>query len=182
MQQATKRFYVYILSDDGTPFYVGKGQKSRVHQHEKEAKKNCECPKCQRIRAVWASGFEITKSIVFESDDETEVMQRERDLIAHYGLGNLCNRSSGGQRGGGGHHEYIQESTLRIKLCAEFKRTRLDRMRGIEKLYWRKEMRRWVDEQIEYAIRAGEKYERDKAHAQSIAEYDEIHFKHKGNG
>lgn len=95
MQPATKRFYVYVLSDDGTPFYVGKGSGSRVTDHEADAARGHACYKCNKIRKMWREGREVQKSIVLRTDDETEAYRHEAKLITHIGLGQLTNNLPG---------------------------------------------------------------------------------------
>ena len=90
-------YYVYVLSrPDGTPFYVGKGQKTRVHAHEKEAKRDCQCHKCRVIRKIWREGGEVQKNIVFTTNDEALAYDYERELISQYGRKSLTNRCDGG--------------------------------------------------------------------------------------
>lgn len=89
-------FYVYTLSDD-TVFYVGKGAQYRIHAHEKEARTSCWCPKCMKIRSIWARCREVQKAIVFVTSIEDEACQYERQLIAEIGRGNLLNRTNGGE-------------------------------------------------------------------------------------
>jgi hypothetical protein len=84
-------FYVYTLAEDETVFYVGKGRDERVYQHEQEARKECECQKCKKIRDIWARGKEITKTIVFTTLNEPDAYIEEAKLIASIGLCNLTN-------------------------------------------------------------------------------------------
>jgi hypothetical protein len=171
----SKRFYVYILCDGDVPFYVGKGSGSRVYHHETEARTDCGCPKCCHIRSVWERGHEVIKKIVFESDNEYEAVRRERELIASIGRVNLCNRSNGGETGG--RPEYISVEALRTRLRAKFKREILPSLSPYRRLYWQREMRQWVDEQVARIVREEEVdrelYERAKA----IAEYEGIDIK-----
>lgn len=92
-----KRFYVYLLCDprDAT-FYVGKGIGGRMHEHEKEAERGCECHKCRKIRKIWRLGGQVHKKIVFRTDDEQEAYDYERHLIDQFGLHNLTNHAPGG--------------------------------------------------------------------------------------
>lgn len=95
------RFYVYVLSrPDGRPFYVGKGQADRVRDHEREARRDCECHKCHIIRKIWRDGGQVQRTIVFRSDDEQVALDREREEIAHCGRENLCNYTDGGDISG----------------------------------------------------------------------------------
>lgn len=99
------KFYVYTLAEpdideygSSRVFYVGKGCKDRVHEHEPEARKGHKCHKCNRIRKIWASGKGIEKNIVFETDDEILAFRYEVQLIAKYGLKNLTNVEPGGPK------------------------------------------------------------------------------------
>lgn len=102
-------YYVYVLiRPDGRPFYVGKGKGNRVHQHETEARTECQCHKCRTIRKIWKSGGNVVKSIVFETRKEEEAYQQEAILIERLGLGSLTNVIPGEQRWHGerGPREY----------------------------------------------------------------------------
>lgn len=90
-----KRFYVYTLAEHDRVFYVGKGTRARLLKHEAEAMMCCPCPKCETIRAIWAAGEEVQRSIVFETDDETEAFLREAEMILLYGLSGLTNIKPG---------------------------------------------------------------------------------------
>lgn len=95
---STPRFCVYVLArPDGTPFYVGKGTKSRVFDHEDEAQSGCPCDKCLIIRAIWEQGGQIQRTIDFTTHDEHQAFLHERALIARYGRENLANRTDGGR-------------------------------------------------------------------------------------
>lgn len=97
MEQLEPRFYVYVLArPDGRPFYVGKGKGSRIYQHDSEARSGHRCPKCNTIRKIWRAGGEVQRYIVFQTDDEQEAFDREREYIALYGRANLCNLTDGG--------------------------------------------------------------------------------------
>lgn len=91
-------FYVYeLVRPDGRVFYVGKGCRSRVNQHESEARSNCHCYKCNVIRKIWREGGQIEKRIVFKTANEQEAYDYEADLIKFYGRENLTNKSDGGE-------------------------------------------------------------------------------------
>jgi hypothetical protein len=102
MPHSQYHFYVYLLLDpDRHPFYVGKGSGGRILDHEREAKNGHDCPKCDAIRAIWQAGGQVGRAIVFETDDEREVLQQETALIAHYGLQNLTNKGPRGPKSKG---------------------------------------------------------------------------------
>jgi transcriptional regulator with XRE-family HTH domain len=94
-------YYVYTLSrPDGTIFYVGKGCGKRVAQHEKEALRGHNCPKCELIRSIWREGGTVQRAIVFETDDERAALTYEADLIKTYAQDQLVNRIAGGRNRG----------------------------------------------------------------------------------
>jgi hypothetical protein len=90
------KYYVYLLCyPNGTPFYVGKGQRKRVEDHEKAARRGCDCAKCGFIRAIWQAGGTVQRAIVFETSREQEALDYEKTLIARYGLNTLANKEPG---------------------------------------------------------------------------------------
>jgi hypothetical protein len=91
-------FYVYELIDprDESVFYVGKGKKGRLDQHEVEARKGRQSRKCQRIRDIEAAGLKIGKRKVESFKDEMEAYAAEAALICRYGLASLTNAVPGG--------------------------------------------------------------------------------------
>jgi hypothetical protein len=92
-------FYVYTLADRAKVFYVGKGCGDRIYFHEQEARRECECHKCRKIRKIWRLGREVERYIVFRSEDEYKALEYESELIAQYGLGNLTNKIPGSTDG-----------------------------------------------------------------------------------
>jgi len=96
------KYYVYELVDprSGAVFYVGKGSRSRIDQHEKEARKGRQSRKCDAIRAIESSGLSILKRKVAHFADEQGALDHEADLIGEYGLANLTNVALGGGRAG----------------------------------------------------------------------------------
>lgn len=93
-------FYVYTLADprDGTVFYVGKGCRGRLDQHEKEARCGVHSRKCERIRQIEVAGQSIVKVRIAQFEDEQEAYDFETEEIARIGLANLTNVMPGGQR------------------------------------------------------------------------------------
>lgn len=94
-------YYVYELIDprDGKVFYVGKGCRGRIDQHEQEARKGRQSRKCDVIRAIEASGLTLTKRKVTHYGNEQDAYDAEADLVEFYGLANLTNVVSGGGSG-----------------------------------------------------------------------------------
>lgn len=74
-------------------FYVGKGTKNRIDDHEKEAKKGVCSHKCNKIRSLPY----ILKQKIALFNDEQEAYDFETERIAFYGLKNLTNVVAGGQ-------------------------------------------------------------------------------------
>ena len=120
-------FYVYELRDAaGVPFYIGKGSKRRMHQHEIHARAGKKSHTCDKIRKIWKAGQQITKAIVFSSPEESAAFAEEIRLIAYYGRGTLTNKTDGGD----GVRNLAQESRERIaasrrgKIASEATRNR----------------------------------------------------------
>lgn len=179
-----KRFYVYTLAEEPElVFYVGKGQGRRVNAHELEARGACPCVKCKRIRRIWKSGGVVVRSIVFETDNEDDALQYERDLIIALGLRSLVNKTQGGegrtQRPDGlvsveklqrQHRAYIREATKGLdgstkrylKAHLESKCEKALR-RAIEEARWIEER---VDEQMDIWHSLGIKKTRMDAYAE----------------
>lgn len=91
-------YYIYELIDprDDSVFYVGKGKKGRIDQHEAEAAKGRQSRKCELIREIEAAGLKIRKRKVSHHKDEVEAYDAEIERIGLYGLANLTNVTSGG--------------------------------------------------------------------------------------
>ena len=99
---ASSRFYVYILCrPDGSPFYVGKGSRNRVFDHDAEARSGHKCHKCNVIRKVWRNGGAVQRYILLETTNEQEALDYEVELISLYGLNTLTNVTAGGEGASG---------------------------------------------------------------------------------
>lgn len=95
-----KSYYVYTLArPDGSIFYVGKGKGYRIRQHEQEALRGHDCPKCRVIRSIWQQGGTVQRAIVFETDDAQIAYDHEIALIREIGREHLTNRTNGGDGG-----------------------------------------------------------------------------------
>ena len=91
---AQKKFYVYCLCyPDGTVFYVGKGSSNRLYNHEETARGGSKTATSNVIREIWASGHNVQKKILFESENEAEALAEEQRQIALYDNGKLTNRA-----------------------------------------------------------------------------------------
>lgn len=86
--------YVYALVDAGQVFYIGKGRGQRMYAHVKDAQRGCVGPKCDRIRAILASGREVEHRVLAVYQSDTEAYAAERDFIAAHS--DLTNIASGG--------------------------------------------------------------------------------------
>lgn len=116
-----KRFYVYalFLEDGQTPFYIGKGTRRRIHQHETvvvngRRSKNPELD--DTIRRVLTVVPSLPRIKVAEGLTDFEALKLEIDLIALIGRspnGPLVNRTAGGE---GGTARFItDEARIRLK-------------------------------------------------------------------
>jgi hypothetical protein len=87
------KFYVYVLMrPDGSIFYVGKGQRNRINEHEIEARREeAQSDKVKVIREVWAEGKEILKQKIAFFDVEQDAYDLETCLIKFFGMENLTN-------------------------------------------------------------------------------------------
>lgn len=93
-------FYVYCLfRPNGLPFYIGKGTKKRMWDHEKPGRIG-NCHKSNIIRQAQNNGLEIPKAILRDNLSEQEAYEVEEALIKAIGRhpdGPLVNRSHGGE-------------------------------------------------------------------------------------
>lgn len=87
------RWYVYELVDprSDTVFYVGKGQKDRINNHEEDARRGVISHKCNKIRSIWDDGHQISKRKIALFWDEIAAYECEADRIDEIGLHNLTN-------------------------------------------------------------------------------------------
>lgn len=91
-------YYVYELIDPrtGAVFYVGKGSRGRIHQHEVEARKGKQSRKCDLIREIEEAGLKLIKRKVRSFGSEAQAYRVETELIDQYGRDNLTNIQPGG--------------------------------------------------------------------------------------
>lgn len=105
LQRADDSFYVYVLGKpDKTPFYVGKGCRNRVFQHEAEARLNSALPshKINVIRKIHRENNQVLYAFARFFNDEKETLEFERNLIRWIGrydlkTGTLTNQTDGGE-------------------------------------------------------------------------------------
>jgi hypothetical protein len=101
-------YYVYELSyPDGRVFYVGKGKKKRMYNHERDVKRKIlnDTPnvdaKEQVIANILKSGKEVRYKQVYFTEDEQAAFQFECERILYHGVHNLTNFRVGLGRCGG---------------------------------------------------------------------------------
>lgn len=104
-------YYVYVhrKASDGKVFYVGKGTAGRAWQRGYKRNEHWN-------RIVEKHGF--TVELVETGYENWYAQEREIELIAFYGIENLCNMTEGGENGGAGR-KWSDES--RAKLSASKK-------------------------------------------------------------
>lgn len=117
-------FYVYELVDprDGAVFYVGKGKRGRIDQHEVEARKGKASLKCDRIREIDEAGLKIQKRKVSTHVDEQAAFDAEAALICEYGLANLTNICPGGNGGASSGPNLYEDRGVVVNATRLFRR------------------------------------------------------------
>lgn len=95
---AKGEFYVYHLIDPRSDevFYVGKGCGNRITDHETEAKKGGDHPKCEVIRSIWNDDMVVKRAKVKHFELEQDAFDFEAAEIHRIGLANLTNQQCGG--------------------------------------------------------------------------------------
>lgn len=91
-----KTFYVYELvrKSDGQVIYVGKGCGRRMHQHRWQVQRghwHVQDNLYQQLKALRDAGDDFEARKVFETEDELAALNKEVELINHYGIDNLLN-------------------------------------------------------------------------------------------
>jgi hypothetical protein len=90
------KFYVYelVLVPDGTVCYVGKGSGRRMWNHRRYALQppaTTQAYLYRKLSELLQAGKDFQPRKVFETDSEQEALQKESELIRHYGLEKLFN-------------------------------------------------------------------------------------------
>jgi hypothetical protein len=95
------KYYVYHLIDprDNSVFYVGKGTKNRIDQHERDARnlKFANAAKESVIHAIWNAGLQVIKVKVAHFTSEQDAYKFEKEQIDEIGIINLTNLAKGGE-------------------------------------------------------------------------------------
>jgi hypothetical protein len=124
-RQIRKDFYTYrlIRSDTCLPFYIGKGQKSRITAHISNAKHhgNCNHRVCNTIRKLWREGYEVIHEKIAEGITEKSALALEKFYIALGGIYGwpLVNLTLGGEIGPTGRVYSAEERQKRGKSLAK---------------------------------------------------------------
>ena len=108
-------FYVYRLSSNSIPFYIGKGKRTetydRIEYHLKYWRHNKNKKLVNKINRLEGI-FDI--EILFESKNEQECLDLETKLIKEINKENLCNLTEGGEGSSGFCHS--EESKQKISI------------------------------------------------------------------
>ncbi len=95
-------FYVYTLAyPDGKVFYVGKGSKSRIMNHEADARNRDRAhtyhtQRSEIIRQIWHEGGQVLKQKIAFFDNEDDAYAFEMEFIKALGKEQLINLNDGG--------------------------------------------------------------------------------------
>ena len=97
------KYYIYYLIDPNTNevFYIGKGSRDRMYDHEKLARQkiasNNNYDLYNRIRLILESGKKIIYKKVWFTWNEFKAYEKEKQFIERKGLSNLTNIMPGGK-------------------------------------------------------------------------------------
>lgn len=129
------RFIVYELCHpDGTPFYVGKGNRvTRPRDHLSAARRGATAVNTETIRLIEDRGESVIERIVFETSIEEEAFAEEVRRIAEYRARGveLTNRTRGGHGAAG--RVITKETRERMRLAQLGKTLSLEHRRKLSK-------------------------------------------------
>jgi len=104
LPQKTFCVYALINSLDGKEFYIGKGKKYRPKNHHHAALQGSQYHVHRKIRKIYRLGGDISVNILFETDQESEALAKEIEMIAIIGRENLTNHTDRGEGSSGFRH------------------------------------------------------------------------------
>jgi hypothetical protein len=118
------KYYVYVLFNGETPFYVGKGTGNRMYEHYRKAvKTKIVSPVLSKIRSMIKKNQKIIYLKKYETDNEMDALNFECTLIKSIGRRNLNTGSLFNLTGGGeGVTNYIWTDKHRNNLSNSIKK------------------------------------------------------------
>lgn len=96
-----KGYYTYVLvePDTGRIFYVGKGSSDRMYRHEKKILRGSSTGNHHldnTIKRIHRNADKVIHRKIISNVTEEGAFEREKQLIAQFGMSNLCNYTEGG--------------------------------------------------------------------------------------
>jgi len=147
-------FYVYELRDPDTmlPFYVGKGSGDRMYRHE-NAVRNWATNRMadhntylyNKIKKILDGGKRVKHFKVFETNDENEAFEKEKELIKSYREAGfkLCNILDGGEGYSGGTHKLSEEAKQKIGNALRGKSKSIEHRKALSDAKYKNPIRAW---------------------------------------
>lgn len=121
------KFYVYVLSrPDGTPFYVGKGQRRRIAFHQVYARLGRKSHRYSVMRKIWSGNDDVRYRIAEFFDTEADAIAAEVAIISKIGRkkygGPLVNQTDGGDGVSGLRYVFTAEHRAKISAAGKGRR------------------------------------------------------------
>jgi len=145
-------FYVYGLFELGTEnlLYIGKGKNDRSKKHRPLLIENKHVnPKLQnKFNSLIKNNSDVEDRIIQNNLTEQNALDREKQLIAFYGLENLCNLTEGGEGG-----DCLTHNPNRLQIIQKSARSRTGKKRDqhtVEKIKTKLEEWRKTEEYQSY--------------------------------